>query len=124
MQADARHGQPDGAARGLKATWSGFSGLEELTGASNPEKLVGTTKDPVKKFAFEDGSLSGTGVDAGGFIEVYGSADAAKARVEALGTTGGDVTQVGPVVLRLSSKLSADQLTSYKAGLVKMLGGC
>ena len=109
---------------GLKATGSGFSGIEELTGANDPEKLVGTSEGPVKKFAFKDDSLSGTGVDAGGFIEVYGSADAAKARVEALGTTGGDVTQVGPVVLRLSSKLSADQLTSYKAGLVKMLGGC
>lgn len=96
-----------------------------LTATSDPDGLLGTPGRYTEKLLFADTSLGAPSgvptVDDGGAIEIFASARDAAAAKQALLQAGGagTVSQRGNVVLLLSSRLPADQVSSYEIALKK-----
>jgi hypothetical protein len=113
----------DNVLKGFKRRGLPVGATTNLTATSDPDGLLGTAGQYTAKLLFADTSLgtpSGSpAVDDGGAVEVFATEqDAARAK-RTLSTSGtsGTVYRLGNVVLLLSSRLSADQVSGYEIAL-------
>jgi hypothetical protein len=116
---------PDAFIKGLKDSKLPIGETVLYTADTDPDGMLGKDGGYDAAFGFTDSRLDkAEGVAGGGVIEFFRDADTAKARAGAAAATAKDELRsfFGPVLVRLSGKMDADQAKEYTTAIGTLTG--